>query len=135
MTYLKAVVLVAVAALSAPLTGAAQNAPPPGAREAAQEMVEEGLRRRLVNGCELILSALSWVSDEDQVDRNSRFVGGPLSESAERLVRSRLQVAGLHAGSQGTDWYLFVGLHTVHGAFMVDVRLQVLGVVGRGQTR
>ena len=135
-TLLKAVVLVAVAALFAPLTGAAQNTqPPPGNREALEKMVEEGLQRRLGNGCEPIRSIFTLLADEDQVDMQSVYQGGPLNDSGWRLVRRRLQVAGLHAGSEDTDWYLFVGLHMVRGAFMVEVNLHVLGDVGRGELR
>ena len=122
MVRLEAALLIAFVALSAPLAAA----------QTAQDLVEQSLVRNLGNGCQPISASLTWTADDEEVDRDSRFVGGPLSESAEELVRNRLRLAGLYALPSRTEWHLWVSLRTVHGAFAVELELieRVLNVDG-----
>ncbi len=97
--------------------------------EEAEKRREEGYDRVLANGCQPMRPTVTWVADEDQVDGRSWLRGGPLQDSAERLVRNRLEIAGLYSPIY-TPWYLMVNLRSVRGAFTVEV---VFGLAGSGE--
>ena len=117
--------MIAIAVLSAPPTATAQPT------QEQREESERSVVRRLVNGCQPIYGSLYWTTGEEQVDRDSLFMGSRLTESAEELVKNRLRLAGLYT-TRTDRWILDVHLSTVPGAFTVELQLyeRVLNVDG-----
>lgn len=77
--------------------------------------------RALVNGCLPIVPAVSWLVENDRVDRNSLLRGGPTKDRMEAVIESRLRGARLY-DRRATDT-LHVIVSEVPGAFLVLLNL------------